>query len=118
MSNDFNVLFRRGITPVEGPRKGEKFEVDSIQKDGIRAVDKDGHFVNFKYGEYELWTAPKTLFQKGFEPTWGNLKKACEEADVPDDTPLVLLTDFNIFPLGFSRRDAEVKYTDGKLYFL
>lgn len=87
-------LFKYGVTPKEGERKGERFRVLSISEKGIAATDwnrETGVKYNLTHGGYDLWQEPKTLFQDpSVEPTWGNLKKAMEAAGLPDDTLFVV----------------------------
>lgn len=86
-------LFKYGVTPKKGPKKGQKFSVESVDADGVNAISgEDTAF--FSHGEYDIWQEPKTLFEDdSIEPTWGNLKKAMEKAGLGDDT-LFAVPDF------------------------
>lgn len=79
-------LFKYGVTPKKGPKKGQKFSVESVDADGVNAISgEDTAF--FSHGEYDIWQEPKTLFEDdSIEPTWGNLKKAMEKAGLGDET--------------------------------
>ena len=85
-------LFKYGVTPKEGPAKGQKFNVENVTKDGVSVIHENGKDTAFfSHGEYDLWHEPKTLFEDSkIEPTWGNLKKAMEAAGLPDDTLFVV----------------------------
>lgn len=83
-------LFKYGVTPTKGPKKGQKFSVVSVDADGINASSGEDK-VFFTHGEYDIWQEPKTLFEDdSIEPTWGNLKKAMEKAGLDDDTMFAL----------------------------
>ena len=94
-------LFKFGVTPKEGPRAGEKFEVSSIAKDVVFVHDSEGNRNKFEHGTYALWEPPKTLFDgDDIKPTWGNLKKAMEAKGLSDDTLFVTdLTTYDPFSL-------------------
>ena len=83
-------LFKYGVTPKEGPAKGQRFYVDNISKDGVNTRPENGKDnAFFKHGTYDIWSAPKTLFEdRTIEQTWGNLKAAAEAAGIGDDTML------------------------------
>ena len=73
-------LFKYGVTPKEGPAKGQKFKVDNVTNTAF-----------FAHGDYDLYQEPKTLFEdETIKPTWGNLKKAMEAAGLDDDTLFVV----------------------------
>lgn len=79
-------LFKYGVTPKKGPKKGQKFSVESVEADGINAISGEDK-VFFTHGEYDLYRDSKSLFEDStVAPTWGNLKKAMEEAGLDDDT--------------------------------
>lgn len=83
-------LFKYGVTPKEGSKSGKKFEVDSIDKDGVSVRDEKGNRGSFPHGTYKLWEPEKTLFEDdSIKPTWGNLKKAVEAKGLSDDTLIV-----------------------------
>lgn len=81
-------LFKYGVTPKEGPCKGQKFNVENVTKDGVSVIHENGKdSAFFPHGQYDLWQEPKTLFEdSSIKPTWGNLKKAMEAAGLGDDT--------------------------------
>ena len=86
-------LFKYGVTPKEGALAGRKYEVKSINADGV-VCQIEGKPVSktlLKHGTYELYQEPKTLFEdETIKPTWGNLKKAMEAAGLDDDTLFVV----------------------------
>lgn len=92
-------LFKYGVTPKEGPYAGERFKVTAITPNVVKATLYAGDKAmddEFTHGSYDIWHEPKTLFEDSkIEPTWGNLKKAMEEAGLPDDT-LFAVHDFII----------------------
>ena len=94
-------LFKCGVTPKEGPRAGERFEVDSFDREMVYVRDSKGDRNRFEHGSYELWHQPKTLFEEDrIKPTWGNLKKAMEARGLSDDTLFVTdMTTFDPFSL-------------------
>ena len=80
-------LFKYGVTPIKGPRAGERFDVDSIGKDVIYVRDSEGICNRFEHGSYKVWEKPKTLFEDdSIKPTWGNLKRAMAARGLSDDT--------------------------------
>ena len=85
-------LFKYGVTPKEGPAKGQKFKVDNVTKDGVAVIHENGKDTAFfAHGTYDLYQEPKTLFEdETIKPTWGNLKKAMEAAGLDDDTLFVV----------------------------
>ena len=110
-------LFKYGVTPIDGPKAGKKFEVYNIDKDGVFVKDEKGTHTNFPHGSYKLWEPPKTLFEDdSIEPTWGNLKKAFEAMGLPDDTRFISdPTTFDMFTLlspsrGYAARFRIVKH--------
>lgn len=88
-------LFKYGVTPKEGPCKGQKFNVENVTKDGVSVIHENGKDTAFfPHGEYDLWREPKTLFEDDRIPaTWGNLKKAAEKAGISDDTEFAIQED-------------------------
>lgn len=94
-------LFIFGVTPKDGPKAGKKFEVDSIDKDGVLVRDQKGNRGTFPHGTYKLWEPEKTLFEDdSIKPTWGNLKKAVEAKELSDDTLIITdPTTFDMFNL-------------------
>lgn len=83
-------LFKYGATPKSGENAGKRFSVNAIRPDGIDVYPwgkSDERLIFLKHGQYEVWPEQKTLFDDSkIKPTWGNLKKAMEEAGLPDDT--------------------------------
>lgn len=82
-------LFKYGVTPKDGKNAGKRFIVDGINKAVVfcHNADDETHKEEFTHGSYDIWQEPKTLFEDdSIEPTWGNLKKAMEEAGLDDDT--------------------------------
>lgn len=101
---DYRVseLFKYGVTLKKGERAGVRYRVQSVLSDGVvvKPWDGDGDAVELKEGEYELWTPPKTLFKDPTMPaTWGNLKRAAEQAGISDDTK-ILYSDNYFWPFG------------------
>lgn len=85
-------LFKFGVTPKEGPYAGMQFKVTAITPTVIKATLYDGDKAmdeEFTHGSYDLWQPPKTLFEdRSIEATIGELKKAIEAYNLPDDTPI------------------------------
>lgn len=82
-------LFKYGVTPKAGENAGKRFKVLKIEPTGVYVNDWEDGNKGFYLanGSYDLWHEPKTLFEDdSIEPTWGNLKKAMENAGLPDDT--------------------------------
>lgn len=104
---DYRVseLFKYGVTPKKGESAGVRYRVKSVWPGGVvvKPWDGDGdavELVELKEGEYELWTPPKTLFKDPTMPaTWGNLKRAAEQAGISDDTK-ILYSDNYFWPFG------------------
>ena len=117
-------LFKYGVTPIKGPRAGEKFDVDSIDKDVVYVRDSEGNRNRFEHGIYRVWEKPKTLFEDdSIRPTWGNLKRAMAARGLSDDTLFISdPTTFDPFTLldpsrRFGARFRVVKHVkDGELY--
>lgn len=110
-------IFEKGVTPVSGEDAGKKFAVESLKRDGSISVrGADGRYRTLNDGEYRIYVPPKTMFEKHFTPTWGNLKKACEESEVPDDTPLIVV-DSDIWGWKLYRSPNEIYYKDGNICF-
>lgn len=108
-------LFKYGVTPKEGPAKGQKFNVENVTKDGVSVILENGKDTAFfSHGEYDLWQEPKTLFEDDSIPaTWGNLKKAVEAAGLGDGTKIAV----HDFICGFREaeiRTAKLQSYDGK----
>lgn len=86
-------LFKYGVMPKEGALAGRKYEVESINANGV-VCQIEGKPVSktfLKHGTYDLYQGPKTLFEdETIKPTWGNLKKAMEAAGLDDDTLFVV----------------------------
>lgn len=80
-------LFKYGVTPKDGPYAGQQFKVRAITPTVVNAILYDGDKAmekEFTHGSYDIWQEPKTLFEDSkIKPTWGNLKKAMEEAGLP-----------------------------------
>ncbi len=113
-------LFKYGVTPNEGKRKGERFRVLQIYPDRLIVTDWETEEKNeiFYPGTYDLWRPAKTLFEDdSIKPTWGNLKKAVEANGLSDDTLIVTdPTTYDIFSLlspryRFGARARIVKHT-------
>lgn len=97
-------LFKYGVTPKEGVAKGKRLEVLRIEAGKIVVLDEDGKEHSMKHGTYDIWREPKTLFEdSSIRSTWGNLRKAVENAGLGDDT-LLAVPDFII---GF--READIR---------
>lgn len=89
-------LFKYGVTPKEGMFAGKRFIVDGINKAVVfcHNADDETHKEEFTHGSYDIWHEPKTLFEDDSVPaTWGNLKKAIEQAGISDDTEFVIQED-------------------------
>jgi hypothetical protein len=96
---DYRVseLFKCGVTPKKGKGAGVRYRVQSVWPGGVvvKPWEGDGDAVELKEGEYVLWTPPKTLFKDPTIPaTWGNLKRAVEQAGLGDDTRILLCDGF------------------------
>lgn len=99
-------LFKYGVTPKEGEFAGKRFIVDGINKAVVfcHNADDETHKEEFTHGSYDLWHEPKTLFEDDSVPaTWGNLKKAIENAGVSDDTEFVIQESESWFLRGLCR---------------
>lgn len=89
-------LFKYGVTPKEGKDAGKRFLVEGVKRDGILVYSEElpQNIIKFENGTYDLWHEPKTLFEDDSIPaTWGNLKKAIEQAGISDDTEFVIQED-------------------------
>lgn len=115
-------LFKCGVTLKEGVHVGKRFKVEAILRDGIHIQewDKPNSIVFFcRHGDYDIWRKPKTLFEDGsMLATWGNLKRAVEEAGLGDDTRIKIPAGFWI-DYGCQDANAKVVKVDGKeaIYF-
>lgn len=84
-------LFEKGVTPKDGEYAGQRFRVVSINKDGasVREWDTNKFASDLKHGSYSVWTPPPTVLNDPhMDVTWGELKKAVEQAKLPDDTQI------------------------------
>ncbi len=121
---DYRVseLFKCGVTPKKGKGAGARYRVISVWPGGVvvKPWESDVDAFELKEGEYVLWTPPKTLFKDPTIPaTWGNLKRAVEQAGLKDDTKILLCDGF-FWPIGTvcglsnaSFSLVEVKTLDG-----
>lgn len=115
-------LFKCGVTPKKGEFAGKRFKVKAILQAGIDVQDwdqPDSTLAFFRRGDYEIWRKPKTLFEDGsMLATWGNLKRAVEEAGLGDDTRIKIPAGFWI-DYGCQDANAKVVEVDGKeaIYF-
>lgn len=108
-------LFKYGVTPKEGPRAGEKFEVVSIDKDMVYVRDSKGERNAFENGTYVLWRPPKTIFEDtSIVCTLGNLAKAISAENLDEKTRIKVAVPG--FFLGGAIQDASAKVieVDGK----
>ena len=115
-------LFKCGVTPKKGSGVGKRFAVSAIRQDGIDVYtwgQPDSNLVFYRHGEYDVWRKPNTLFEDGsMLATWGNLKRAVEEAGLGDDTRIKIPAGFWI-DYGCQDANAKVVKVDGKeaIYF-
>ena len=115
-------LFKCGVTLKKGEYAGKRFRVKAIVPDGlqIQEWDQPDNVVVFcRHDDYVIWRKPKTLFEDGsMLATWGNLKRAVEEAGLGDDTRIKIPAGFWI-DYGCLDANAKVVEVDGKeaIYF-
>ena len=89
---ELDKLFKNGVTPKTGERAGERFRVVSVNEHEVAVREwESGRFVeSFAHGTYEMWQPPKTIFEdSSIKSTWGNLKKAMEQHNLPDSTRIL-----------------------------
>jgi hypothetical protein len=122
-------LFKYGVTPKEGAHAGERFRVMCIMPDKISVSEWDKEKPTVKltlnHGEYRVYSPPKTLFEDDSIPaTWGNLKRAVEEAGISDDTEFAIQEDALWLsrgicrPATFSIENLRQVYGKPKTYIL
>lgn len=95
---DSEKLFKYGVKEKDGD--GKRYRVLAILPDGLSVAgwEDDAVTKKLKVGEYEIWSPPKSIFhsfKRGV--TLGELKKAAEQEQLPDNTRILILTDL-FFP--------------------
>lgn len=100
-------LFRNGVKGKDGD--GKRYRVLAILPEGVSVAewDDDSERKVLKNGEYDVWTPPRTLFgsyKKG--ATWGELKKAAEQKQLPDDTEILIRREFALPWANYAYEDA------------
>lgn len=100
-------LFKTGV--VEKGGDGKKYRVLAILPDGVSVAewDDDSERRVLKSGEYEVWTPPKTVFNSYMKGvTWGKLKAAAEQEQLPDDTEILIRREFCLPWVNYAFEDA------------
>lgn len=93
-------MFLRGVTPVDGTLAGKRFRVLSIMEDkvSVAAWNDPSERMTIRHGAYKLWSPPTTVLDDpGKVVTWGELKKAVEQAKLPDDTQIYVRWMFGLY---------------------
>ena len=100
-------LFKTGV--IEKGGDGKRYRVLAILPDGVSVAewDDDSERKVLKSGEYEVWTPPKTVFNSYIKGvTWGKLKAAAEQEQLPDDTEILIRREFCLPWTNYAYEDA------------
>lgn len=100
-------LFKTGV--VEKGGNGKRYRVLAILPDGVSVAEWDDESERrvLKNGEYEVWTPPKTVFNSYMKGvTWGKLKAAAEQEQLPDDTEILIRREYCLPWTNYAYEDA------------
>ena len=112
-------LFKYGVTPKAGENAGKRFKVLKIEPTGVYVNDWEDGNKGFYLanGSYDIWREPKTIFEDDTIPvTWGNLKKAVEQAGLKDDTRIMVTPE--LWPTVVADADAKIVEVNGEKVIL